>query len=493
MKKLICFLFAALLVLSSLGTLPVAAAGSVSAIADQTTVTVGGSVTVTLKYDGGDSGIASMDATFHYNAKSFEYVSCSGATANGQAGIVTISYFATEAVAPKSLTLTLTFKATAAGNADFSLKTGGMWNDDEDLLGTPSATLSVSATNPTLSGDANLASLKPSKGTLTPKFDPAVVNYTISVDYTVTSLSLSATTSHGDAKTAISGANALEVGKNTRVVTVTAPNGTTKKYTVVITRAAQQTTTTTTKKTSGNTTKTTESTTTTTAPPVDLDVEVNGVLMSVSDTQPAVDLPSGFSWDIITVNEVDVPAAKHEKSGMLLLYLTNHATGDAGFYIYDSVDGSFALFRELKADGASYVLHDLPDSETVPLGTVLGTLTLEEDQVTAYVYENADLADFCILWVTAPNGQQGLYTYDRKDGSLQRYHSVPQPEPDVDVVTDPEPEPEPTTNAFMEFINTHRTTILIIAAACAALALLIAAVVIGIRGLDVASRNKGRH
>ncbi len=489
MKKLISLFLAVWLLLTPLCALPAAAAGTVSAVADQTSVVVGNTVTVTLKYNGGNSGIASMDATFHYNAKSFEYVSCQGATANGQAGVVTISYFATEAVAPQSLTLTLTFKAIAAGDAAFSLKTGGMWDDDENLLGTPTATLSVSATNPTLSGDANLASLKPSKGTLTPKFDKNTVNYTVTVDYTVTSLSLSATTSHADAKTSISGANALEVGKNTRVVTVTAPNGTTKKYTVVITREAQKTTTTTTKKPTAGTTTTT---TTTAPPPADaLEVEVNGVLMSAAATQPDAELPQGFHWDIATVNGVDVPTGKHEKSGMLLLYLTNTTTEESAFYIYDPVVDSFARFREIKVAGGAYVLLDLPNSETAPLGTVVGNLTVGEETVTAYVYEEPDLADFAIVWVTTPEGDLGLYTYDRTEGSLQRYHATPQPEPDTTPVVDPEPEPEPV--GFLAFILANKNVILIVTAAAAALALLIAAVILGIRGLDMAPRSKGRH
>lgn len=491
MKKIICLLLAVWLLLTPLSALSVSAAGTVSAVADQTSVVVGNSVTVTLKYNGGNSGIASMDATFQYDAKTFEYVSCQGATANGQAGVVTISYFATEAVAPQSLTLTLVFKAIAAGNASFSLKTGGMWDDDDNLLGSPSATLSVSATNPTLSGDANLESLKPSKGTLTPKFDKDTVNYTVTVDYTVTSLSLSATTSHKDAKTSISGENALEVGKNTRVVTVTAPNGTTKKYTVVITREAQKTTTT--KAPNKTTNKTTTATTTTAPPPNDLEVEVNGVLMKASATQPDADLPAGFLWDIATINEVDVPAAKHEKSGMLLLYLTNSVSEESAFYIYDPAADTFARFREIKVAGGAYVLLDLPESETAPLGTVVGNLTVGEESVTAYLYEDAGLSDFAIVWVATPNGDLGLYTYDRTEESLQRYFALPEPKPETVPVVDPEPEPEPEPMGFRAFVLNNKTVILIVTAAAAALALLITAVILGIRGLDRAPRNKGRH
>ena len=481
MKKLLCLALSVLLALGLLGGLPVAAAGSVTAAVSSSAVTVGDSVTVTLKY-AGEAGVGSMDASLQYNTQVFEYVSCSGATANGSAGMVTISYFCLEVEAPKTLTVTLTFKAIAAGSGDFVIDTR-MSDDSDNQLGDLKKTLTVSATNPTLSGDANLSSLKPSKGTLTPKFDKNTTEYTITVDYTVTSLTLSATTSHADAKTSISGKNALEVGKNTRVVTVTAPNGSTKKYTVVITREKQKTTT------SGSTTGTTG--TTTTAPPADaLEVEVDGVLMTVSDTQPKVDAPSGFKWDNVTVNGVEVPAAKNETTGMVLLYLTDKEREKSAFYIYDSAAEAFTLFRQMTVAGGTYILHPLPESETAPLGAVPGTITYEEGTITAYVYEDPALADYAILWVTAADGHTGLYTYDRRDGSLQRYHLYTPPV--VDVITDPSPDPEPQTGAFAAFILAHQRVILLTAAACAALALLAVIVVMALR-VGFGRHNKGRH
>ena len=482
MKKLLCLFCSVLLAFGLLGGLPVAAAGTVTASVSESAVTVGSSVTVTIQY-AGEEGIGSMDASLQYNAQVFEYVSCAGATANGSAGMVAISYFATEAVPPKTLTVTLTFKAIAAGSGDFAVDTK-MYDDYDNLLGELKKSLTAAASNPTLSGDANLASLKPSKGTLTPKFDKNTTEYTISVDYTVTSLTLSATTSHQDAKTSISGKNSLDVGKNTRVVTVTAPNGSTKKYTVVITREKQKTTT------SGSTTGTT-GTTTAPPPPDALDVEVNGVLMTVPDTQPAVDAPAGFKWDNTSVNGVEVPAAKNETTGMVLLYLTDTTTKKSAFFIYDTVAGEFAPFRQLTVAGGAYVLHDLPESENLPLGTVLGTIPHGESAVPAYVYEDTALADYAILWVTAPDGHTGLYTYDRSDGSLQRYHLVTPPAQDT--VTDPEPvDPEPKPGAFGAFILANQRVILLVAAACAALALLVAVVFVVIR-MSAGGRSKGRH
>ena len=177
---------------------------------------------------------------------------------------------------------------------------------------------------------------------------------------------------------------------------------------------------------------------------------------------------------------------------MVLLYLTDTSTKKSAFFIYDAAAGDFTPFRQLTVAGGTYVLHQLPPSENVPLGTVLGSITHEDSTVSAYVYEDATLADYAILWVTAPDGYTGLYTYDRTDGSLQRYHLVTPPAEDTLTDPQPEPDPEPKPGAFASFILANQRVILLVAAACAALALLIAVAFVVIR-LGVGGRSKGRH
>ena len=92
MKKVLSAIFICALLVGLTGALPVSAAGMVNVWVGSTTVIIGDTVTVTLAYDGGGVGIGSLDAKFTYNAAVFEYLSCSGATANGGAGVVTISY-----------------------------------------------------------------------------------------------------------------------------------------------------------------------------------------------------------------------------------------------------------------------------------------------------------------------------------------------------------------------------------------------------------------
>ena len=417
MKRLVSILMICLLMLGLLPTVAVSAADDLSVSASSTTVTVGQNVILTLKYDGNNQTIGGIKGNITYDTNVFSYVSFSGTDVqvNGGAGKIIFIVTPSGVTGPTSATITLTFTADAPGNSTFKVTTEEFINDtDYSEIGTPTKELSITANNPTLSGNADLKSLKPSKGTLTPKFDPDVTEYKIAVGYDVSSLSLSATTAHSDAKISISGKNALSVGKNTRTVTVTAPNGTTKKYTVVITRAAAPSTTTGTNPPTG---------TTTLPPPEDaLDVTVNGQLMTILDTQAAVDLPKGFSWSNLTINRVEVPAAVHAEAGLTLLYLVSDDKTDDGFYLYDATADSFARYRPLQPDAALYLLFDLPTDGELK-GMVRSTLDYEGQQVAVYVHNDAALTDFCVVWASPMGGEPAWYTYDKKEGTLQRYHT----------------------------------------------------------------------
>ena len=411
--------------------------------------------------NGGGSPIGGFIGYFKYDAKVFSYSSFKGEgiDASGGAGTVKFLYSAPGGTAPSEVSFTLTLKATAAGNGKFSVETDEFINDENyNSLGTPSKTLSVSAINPTKSANADLSALKPSSGTLTPKFSAKTTEYTITVPYTTTTLNLNATASHKEAKVGISGSNSLQVGKNTRVITVTAANGTTKKYTVVITRSANQATT----------TKNPNTTTTTTAPEKELQ---------------AVELPTGFAWDTATVNNMLVSAAKHEKSGMILLYLIPTDSKDGSFYIYYENEGQFAPFRPFAIRGGQYVLLDMPVGQTAPRGTKRDVFRYEGGEVAAFVYEDAAQADFTIVYAVSPAGVTGLYVHDRTDGSLQRYREVEFP---ADVPADNPTHPHDGTPGFLA---THKDTLLRAAAVCGGLLVVIGIILVAV--LLSKRRHKG--
>jgi len=138
----------------------------------------------------------------------------------------------------------------AAPNANFSFMN---WTENGTPVST-SASYSFTAThNRALvanfaSGNANLSALGLSSGALAPSFDPTVLNYTESVAYPVSSLTITPTLADSTASVTVNG-NAvasgsatgpitLSVGPNTITTVVTAQDGAVNTYTLVVTRVA---------------------------------------------------------------------------------------------------------------------------------------------------------------------------------------------------------------------------------------------------------------
>ena len=105
--------------------------------------------------------------------------------------------------------------------------------------GTTKITYTVTITR-SPSSDATLSNLISSIGTLTPGFAPATTAYTLAVNHSVTTLTLTPTVNEPNATAVINGGLpiGLVVGANPITVTVTAQDGTTtRQYTVTVTRA----------------------------------------------------------------------------------------------------------------------------------------------------------------------------------------------------------------------------------------------------------------
>ena len=112
--------------------------------------------------------------------------------------------------------------------------------------GTTTKTYTVTVTR-AASGDANLAALGLSSGSLSPAFASGTTSYTVSIAAATSSVTVTPTVNEANATITVngvamasgnpSGAIAMNTGANTVTIVVTAQNSTTKTYTVTVTRA----------------------------------------------------------------------------------------------------------------------------------------------------------------------------------------------------------------------------------------------------------------
>ena len=102
----------------------------------------------------------------------------------------------------------------------------------DSSLGDASWSAEISAP---MSSDASLQALSCSQAALSPSFSPDTTSYRVTVPYDVTDLDLNYQTSDSNASVSVSG-NELSVGSNTITVSVTAQDGSVRRYTIAATR-----------------------------------------------------------------------------------------------------------------------------------------------------------------------------------------------------------------------------------------------------------------
>lgn len=393
-----------------------AAGASVTISANNLKPTVGSTVKVTVKYTA-PSTIGSVDASLKYDAKVLEYVSASGITANGGAGVIKLSYFETASSASKTKSFTLTFKAKATGTCALSLSTAEIadWETYESL-GTPSGKVTVSVQNPQKSSNANLSELYISSGALSPKFSPSVTSYNIVIPNNVTVLTVSAETEDKDATVVVEGSKNMKVGKNTRVIIVTAPNGATKSYTLNITR----------QEVSGND-----------IPPKGEEddknpqkdeqaakVTVGEETLYIASDLKDVKLPTGYEQVKITVNDVEFPSVQDKSRSIVLLYLTDEEGKGGAFYVYDTVSMTFSEFCSVKVKAGVYVFLTPEGDVSIPEGFTQSFVEIGSKTVAAWTFPEEELKEYYLVYALSPGGIKGLYQYDTIEETFQRYTHV---------------------------------------------------------------------
>ena len=197
MRKRISSVLAGLLAALLLwGLAPVTAEAAGASFSGSGSVRAGDSVTVTFTVSG--SNIQGITAVLHYDSSA----------------------------------LTLTGTRQLVGSSWSVDMSGGNLLAYDQSLNDASWAASVAAPP---SGNANLAGLSCGDYALSPAFSAGTTEYSVTVPYDVSRLPLDYRAADGGADVSVSG-NQLSVGVNTVVLTVTAANGASRRYTISVTR-----------------------------------------------------------------------------------------------------------------------------------------------------------------------------------------------------------------------------------------------------------------
>lgn len=285
----------------------------------------------------------------------------------------------------------------ASGSASVSIVSASEPDDSEPAPApTPSGGGSSTGNNPGVSLSSNnaLSSLSVSAGTLTPAFDPAITEYTLSLPSRSDRLTITANPSDSRATVQGDGDISLQDGETSLSVVVTAEDGSAKAYTITV-QVAQ-------------------------APTLFLDYNGQrlGVVKDVSQVTP----PAGFApAEPITYSGDTLPIWTDVSGKRTLVYLMDEKTSAQGFYLFSQTTGVQSPYLPILCGSVTYIYTDIPKELSSVSGLTPATVKAFGQTLNGWTYNDASLKDFCVLYLMDDAGSYGYYTYDSREETLQRF------------------------------------------------------------------------
>ena len=240
---------------------------------------------------------------------------------------------------------------------------------------------------------------------LSPEFPAATKDYTATVDYSCSSLAVTANPADSKASvTSVTGNDSLEVGENTVSVVVTAEDGSTSTYNIVVTRRAED-------------------------DPENADkqdnwkkFDINGTEWTMVNDIPEDVVPEGFEHSKTVIDGLEYNTLHGTFGDITLVYLQSESGN--GLFVYDAAQNTAYEFVRINSE-SHFIVVLLPKVDDVPEGYNEISLSIEGKGVaTAYQTkgEKTDdqTKDFYLVYAMNDNGESGWYTYDSVDGTYMR-------------------------------------------------------------------------
>lgn len=255
------------------------------------------------------------------------------------------------------------------------------------------------------SSNASLGSLVISAGTLSPEFSAATKDYTATVDYSCSSLAVTANPADSKASvTSVTGNDSLEVGENTVSVVVTAEDGSTSTYNIVVTRRAED-------------------------DPENADkqdnwkkFDINGAEWTMVNDIPEDVVPEGFEHSKTVIDGLEYNTLHGTFGDITLVYLQSESGN--GLFVYDAAQNAAYEYVRINSE-SHFIVVLLPKVDDVPEGYNEVSLSIEGKGVATAYQTKAEKTDdktkdFYLVYAMNDNGESGWYTYDSVDGTYMR-------------------------------------------------------------------------
>lgn len=355
-----------------------AASASISVTSNTNQIVIGNTFTVTTKISS-SSSLGSWEWVINYDSNKFKLVS-------GTSYIV--GYASGSSV--KSKSYSYTFKAISTGSGTISVKSYSAYGWDEKKLTLSTTTKSVkvitqSELESSYSKNNNLSSLSVEGYDLSPTFSKDKTEYTVSAGANTQEVKVSA--KKADSKASVSGVGTHKVseGENKIVVTVTAENGSVKKYTIIV-----------------NVTD-----------PNPINVKIDDVDYVVVKRESNLIPPEGYTKKELKIDDQVVPAYYSEINNYTLVGLKSSNT-EIEFFVYDENTKTYTLYKEVSLDQMK--LTPLKITKDFSKEYLKSTTIIDEVEFESLKLKNSKYS--IINAKDLSTGEDNYYIYDKKTNTV---------------------------------------------------------------------------
>ena len=315
------------------------------------------------------------------------------------------------------------FTAKSVGTAKITVNAIDLASFSTEQKYSSSKSITINVVKPReKSTNNNLKSLSVEGYTLSPEFNQDTLEYTVELEASVEKIMVNAEKADSYASISGGGEIAVSEGDNRIEIKVTSETGKEKVYVInAVVKDSNPITTT-----------------------------VENKKLTVVKKASSLTKPDLFEETKIKINEMEVPAFYNEATKTTLVGLRDE-NGKIELYIYDQDKNSYQKYLTLI--GTEFHLIQ-KEAKGIPEGYQKVTKKTDDIEYTAY---QKDKSDFLLLYGTIlENGNEGWYSYDTKEKTLQRYNK--------DIV-------ESITKEYQDIQNTDHKVIIGLAVLSSVLAL----------------------
>lgn len=334
-----------------------AASATIKFSTDSTVVSKGNDVTVSLTLEA-EEAIGEFEGYISYDSEILEFIEASNYITGGDGVLRVAETSDAEEITKKKYNIK--FKAKEVGIGEISLSDTPMvynYNEGKEMsVSSNRITINVKAAK-RVSTETSLSDLKINPGTLSPKFEPNIYEYSTKVDSDTISLVISATAKDSNASVKVKGNDDLKEGDNKVTLTVTAESGDTKDYIILVEKEA---------------TKSTE----------EIDDETKDSFKVISEDGKTY-IENKYRYEIIEIPK-DVEAPVGYTKTKLILYGVNVSA----YTKVDDLENDFLLIYALNEEGeANYYQYDRVEKTMQRYtGPMMSNVNNASDKVTADEY-----------------------------------------------------------------------------------------------------------